>query len=429
MGWREDIKGTASFRGVPFKTVEGDAQVGRRNTTHEFPRRDQPYVEDLGRRARVWQVECYVVGEDYMAQRDALLWALQEPGAGELVHPRYGVLQVCVLGSVSVKEGTQTGGMARFTITFGDAGSNVFPANREDTVEAVDRAANDCEDAAMADYADSMDVAGPGVLQESALKGLQRDLDGLLATVRGVTDLTALSDLVRDVTGVADRLAALIRTPVVLAQSLRSLYNSLVLGVRRPLGALQELQAVFENNARPTGTARAGSTRDRLLTNTRASTDLTRRLGVAAQARLLAVGISASVNPVTSSGTSASATASTSQASQANQADERPVATAAQALALRDMVLAQIDAELETNEPDAQVAAALERLRAAVARDVSVRAELLRERSTFTPQAVLPALVLAHRVYQDASRAGELAERNGVRHATFVPAVALEVLE
>jgi hypothetical protein len=43
---------------------------------------------------------------------------------------------------------------------------------------------------------------------------------------------------------------------------------------------------------------------------------------------------------------------------------------------------------------------------------VTVRAELLRERSTFTPAAVLPALVLAHRIYQDATRVDELVARN-----------------
>lgn len=419
MGWRDDLKTVASFRGVPFKTTEAQAQVGRRNTVHEYPLRDRPYVEDLGQRARVWQVDCYVQGEDYLAKRDALLHALQEPGAGELVHPRYGVLQVCVLGSATVKESTKEGGIAYFSITFGDAGGNVFPANREDTVQAVDRAASACEDAAVADY--TVDLAGPAVLQGDALKALKKDLDAVLATVRNVTDLTAVSELVRNVTGVADSLAQLIRTPVVLAQSMRSLFQQLVLGVYRPLAALQELQAMFEGNARlVTPAVRADSTRDRLQANELARGDLTRRLVVAAQARLLALSISAGLKPVATAATPA-ATGST--------ATERPVATAAQALALRDAVLAQIDAELEGTEPQAQTAATLELLRAAVARDVSVRAELLRERGSFTPQAVLPALVLAHRVYQDATRAEELAERNAVRHPTFVPARTLEVLQ
>jgi prophage DNA circulation protein len=38
-------------------------------------------------------------------------------------------------------------------------------------------------------------------------------------------------------------------------------------------------------------------------------------------------------------------------------------------------------------------------------------------------------LVIAHRVYQDASRVDELVLRNGIRHPGFVPAVALEVLQ
>jgi prophage DNA circulation protein len=42
--------------------------------------------------------------------------------------------------------------------------------------------------------------------------------------------------------------------------------------------------------------------------------------------------------------------------------------------------------------------------------------------------ATLPALVVAHRVYGDATRADEIVSRNRVRHPGFVPGgIALEV--
>ncbi len=53
----------ASFRGVPFQ-VEGDeATLGRRVQTHEYPNRDQPYTEDLGRATRRFQISAYLVGK------------------------------------------------------------------------------------------------------------------------------------------------------------------------------------------------------------------------------------------------------------------------------------------------------------------------------------------------------------------------------
>ncbi|MNN99925.1 hypothetical protein D3C81_2196910 [compost metagenome] len=49
--WRDRKQG-ASFRGVPFLVDTDSVPVGRRTQLHEFPQRDQPFVEDLGRRTR-----------------------------------------------------------------------------------------------------------------------------------------------------------------------------------------------------------------------------------------------------------------------------------------------------------------------------------------------------------------------------------------
>ena len=38
----------ASFRGVPFAVISGESQSGRRQAVHEYPMRDQVWVEDLG---------------------------------------------------------------------------------------------------------------------------------------------------------------------------------------------------------------------------------------------------------------------------------------------------------------------------------------------------------------------------------------------
>ncbi|HHG0355951.1 TPA: DNA circularization N-terminal domain-containing protein, partial [Escherichia coli] len=48
MTWKDRLQG-ASFRGVPFKVEEESAGTGRRVETHEYPNRDKPYTEDLGK--------------------------------------------------------------------------------------------------------------------------------------------------------------------------------------------------------------------------------------------------------------------------------------------------------------------------------------------------------------------------------------------
>lgn len=56
MTWKDRLQ-DASFRGVPFKVEEESAGTGRRVETHEYPNRDKPYTEDLGKitfRPSIW---------------------------------------------------------------------------------------------------------------------------------------------------------------------------------------------------------------------------------------------------------------------------------------------------------------------------------------------------------------------------------------
>lgn len=410
MAWREQMGRITlpdgrelvggSFRGVPFRTVDAELRVGRRNVVNEYPQRDTAYTDDLGRRARRFVVEAYVIGPNYFAERDALVAALEAKGPGELIHPRYGARLVALEGDASVKESPERGGMARFTLTFVEHGENTFPRAVGNTVSRVEAASNAADEAAQTAFAEEFSVAGPSVLTTQALKGLNTSVAGLLKTAQQVTSVEGLTAIGGQVGALGSTLANLVRTPVVLAQSLRSIYATLVEGVSRPLTAFYELQATFAGNPRRGGASLAGSTQARSMVNQTASADLQRRLALSNQARVLAVAMG----------------------------DTDTVATSDHATALRNALLAQIDTELEACDPPAEVALALGALRAAVVRDVAARAEFLQQRSTYTPQAVLPALVLAHRIYQDAGRAEELVVRNDVRHPAFMPVRALEVL-
>jgi prophage DNA circulation protein len=80
-------------------------------------------------------------------------------------------------------------------------------------------------------------------------------------------------------------------------------------------------------------------------------------------------------------------------------------------------------------EADDAVYGALADLRGAVVRDIAARGADLARVVRYTPPETLPALVLAHRLYGDAARDGELVARNGIAHPGFVPGgLELEVL-
>jgi prophage DNA circulation protein len=71
MGWKDNLL-PASFRGVAFFYEDTSREGGRRLANHEFPLRDENYLEDLGLRAKVHRIRGYVLGDDYFSDRDAL---------------------------------------------------------------------------------------------------------------------------------------------------------------------------------------------------------------------------------------------------------------------------------------------------------------------------------------------------------------------
>lgn len=135
MSWRDTLQ-PASFRGEPFLVEAHDSSFGRRVVVHEYPNRNEPYTEDLGRQARRFTITAFVVGDDYQAKRDRLLEAVEQPGPGTLVHPYLGSLQV-VIESCQLNENLQDGRMAKFNLMCIEAGHRVFPAQKDDSGSVV----------------------------------------------------------------------------------------------------------------------------------------------------------------------------------------------------------------------------------------------------------------------------------------------------
>lgn len=148
--WRSRLR-PASWRGVPFE-VDGDSmELGRRGVSHQFPGRDKPVFQDLGRAARVVKMQAFVIGDDYDWDRDALVEALERPGIGVLVHPFYGRL-TGTMKRTELKQGLD-GGRAVFDLEFEESGELIFPRalpDPADRIAATASAARSTSDAALA---------------------------------------------------------------------------------------------------------------------------------------------------------------------------------------------------------------------------------------------------------------------------------------
>jgi len=224
MSWMKNLQ-QASFRGVPFKVMDADTGVGRRNVLHQYPFKDVPYVEDLGADADEFSINAYILQNrensfDYFGERDALIAAIKGSGSGTLIHPFLGELTVAVLGKARISESFEEGGIARFSITFVQAGKNKFPQSPQDNVGAVDDIADISLDS-LGDVTDAKytQTNMPGFAVTQAVTDVTSAFDMMKATVVSVKDTisSTVSDALAGIESAKSLLASVISSPCELA--------------------------------------------------------------------------------------------------------------------------------------------------------------------------------------------------------------------
>lgn len=412
--WRDriDPELRGSFRGVEFHVEYANTNGGRRWLVFEYPRRDQPYTEDMGRRAKEWSLSFFVVGDDYDLQRQRMDDALDAPGAATLVHPYRGRLSV-VATDVRSSESWDEGGICRYDVTFVESGEDLLPETSVDTQREVGLAADAAQAEAEKDFWDRWSVEG---LTGWSLEAIERDLTEVIGDLESI------------VGGIADEIASVIRFPMNIVGIVLGGFNRLRNAVMRPINALD----LYSGNSILSKSDSGSSGSLRLPPGPPARTIRTlRQISTTGKAVVIPTGSSPEV---------ARRAINTLAAQQLN--GRFAAITAARVMADTDWIsrrdaeaagketLALIDEQLETAVPiNDQVFNTLVALRAAVVTDLRTRTTALPNMSSYTPQATLPALVIAQRLYGDATRADEICVRNNVRHPGAVRGgMILEVL-
>jgi prophage DNA circulation protein len=143
IAWRQYYK-RATFRSVPFYVDTGVRESARRVVLHEFPKRDVPYAEDMGRKARSFNVRGYCIAfvndttfpndalkrKNYIPVRDALIVALETEGPAILQLPLLGALNVAC-ATYRVTEEDKFGGYCVFDMTFQEYGQAPATGTRQ----------------------------------------------------------------------------------------------------------------------------------------------------------------------------------------------------------------------------------------------------------------------------------------------------------
>ena len=92
----------------------------------------------MGEITKTFSIEGFIVGDDYLDRGERLIDACNMPGPGELVHPYRGSRNV-VCNKIVEAVRTREGRIARYTMSFTQAGENQYPtaaANTSDTVRS-----------------------------------------------------------------------------------------------------------------------------------------------------------------------------------------------------------------------------------------------------------------------------------------------------
>lgn len=419
MSWRDRLR-PASFRGVEFSVLTIESEFGRRQVTHQAALVDVPTAEDLGRAADSFQVEGYLVGDDYDLARDELIKAIRDTaGPGRLVHPYQGEKSVIASG-FRIREESEAQRMCRFTVVFGEAGELSQPTEVIDGPNVLNARSEQIKESAEENFIEKFKTEGfPQFVRDSALSAVSGVSDylaspmsflsgqyteavGVFNSVNGIVGgaVSFVSDQVSEYQQLVSDFSEGLTTIIDLPGELASRVVGLISGVRLTYGAsagsiLSGLLAYFSRSDSDTGEEAVTPSRSQVVTNTTAVTELVRGV-TAGELAVVAV--------------------------------QTEYPTVDEAVKVRDTVADIIDEEAEATSSDS-VYGQLTQARAELVQSLPAADQSPARVVSYTPAATLPALVIAQTLYGDANQASQIVQRNRPRHPGFVSGgQALEVL-
>lgn len=397
----------ASFRGVPFEVTSSNLSVGRRTQTFEYPQRDDPFTEDMGRSKRTIRITAFVVGYDYIARMKRLIAACEKPGSGRLIHPWLGSMEVTPTDlSAPVFESNR---VAFVSLTFVESGKLQYPNALLDVGAKCLSAAQLLVNAEFDEFVRTFDLSGA---QDFVKEAVGLDLQGILnsETVQSVCDAFDL----------ADELATLSHDVITLAEGgADALFNRVLdtYGLQGFASTVHAWTDVSHRFRSLTQSSELNSAKPQAVAS-RTTSERIEKANAAGQAMIRGLSVANMVVAASEIGTSNDRLDAST-----------PVQTAPydDLIAVRNEILEAIDEESLKISSD-PIYEALCESRSAVYEAITQRAENQARLVSFKPSSVLPALVLAYDYYGDASREAEIVGRNKIRHSGFVPAVELKLL-
>ena len=132
----------ASYASVRFHVEQQARNSGRRVVLHEYPKRDEPYAESMGRHAIRYQMTGYLIGPKYHLVKKELIKALESRDGAELMDPYLAEPLMCICERYSVTETRVRGGYCTIDMAFVELGKpGNTPEQKDSKVQTENKAA------------------------------------------------------------------------------------------------------------------------------------------------------------------------------------------------------------------------------------------------------------------------------------------------
>ncbi|EFR5835213.1 multidrug DMT transporter permease [Salmonella enterica] len=221
--------GKGSFRNVPFLIYKEQRERGGRNIVkREYPLRESGGADDLGPKLPAFTFTVIVQGDDAQAQRKALRDALYAPGAGELIHPDYGTLNV-LIDNFESRYNVSEQRMVEFTINATPQANDTAPDTQKDTSTALTTKAGGGLNSVFNTLADGWAVVSDNLHDLQAMADtVSEKIDALENTVSSVGIMQDISSFAASFSAMKGNITALITSPLRMAQQFAGVFSGLI---------------------------------------------------------------------------------------------------------------------------------------------------------------------------------------------------------
>ncbi|ENP3515473.1 DNA circularization protein [Salmonella enterica] len=448
------LTGKGSFRNVPFLIYKEQRERGGRNIVkREYPLRESGGADDLGPKLPAFTFTVIVEGDDAQAQRKALRDALYAPGAGELIHPDYGTLNV-LIDNFESRYNVSEQRVVEFTINATPQANDTAPDAQKDSATALTTKAGNGLNSIFNTLADGWAVVSDNLHDLQAMADtVSGKIDALENTVSSVGIMQDISNFAASFSAMKGNITALITSPLRMAQQFAGVFSGLIALPSLPSLSLLCDKKRNQSGGTYTGASPAGSLstpdeavrsqggtqlyqalsafHDTLVTQDR-QRDLN-GLTPAAQANIRLIQsvmqsavVLAQVQTAASLLTIAVAQAATPAGTGATTDTPITVSllqSAADVQAVSHMLGQSLDAQVLafSGQGYTRTALALREARLALVEDLTTRGVQLPGVSSVAVRTTEPALVTLYRATGNSVQWQRFVRRNGVVHPLFIP--------